>query len=176
MNNLTLLVGILFLFSGKPATNAKVILEDGSGRKVIGFQKIGEKGKVTFDGLDESDYQISVVFPEQTGKWNRRNSKYSSLTKANFNPKTNAYYYQGDEGYFEVKFGGKKKINTEEFKPVFREKRSDNERQITVCQFQTRRDGGQISVSVKAITPKKFMQSVNKIGNDISLFSIPRVN
>lgn len=170
-----LLASALFIFSGKPAKDAKVILEDGAGKKVIAFQNVGEKGKVTFQGLDEADYRLLVVFPQQKGKWTRSSDKYRTLTKANYNPNTKTYFYQGDEGYFSVKFSGIKKIDSEDFKAVFREKRGDDETLIVISEFQTKRGGGQIALTVKAITPSAFKRSVEKIGNDISLFSIPKM-
>lgn len=172
---IVLLASAFFIFSGKPAKDAKVILEDSSGKKVIAFQNVGEKGKVTFQGLDEADYRLLVVFPQQKGKWVRNSSKFRTLTKANYNPNTKTYFYQGDEGFFSVKFSGLKKINNENFKAVFREKKGGDETPIVISEFRTKRGGGQLSLSVKAITPSAFKRSVEKIGNDISLFSIPKM-
>lgn len=159
-------------FQKKPATNARVILEDTRSRKQVGFQETGEKGKAGFFFLNESRYQLLIEFPQQDGKWIREKKKHSTLAKASFNKKNKTYYYQGSEGYFAVKFKSTKRIENDQFKPVFRELRGERERQIVVAEFQTRKDGARIEFTINAITAGKFKKATRKIENDISMISI----
>jgi len=169
------LVGAFIGLFGKPAQDAKVFLEDGLGRKVIAFQNVNEKGKVTFQGLDEGDFRVLVIFPQQKGKYIRERAKHRTLAKAIYNPKTKTYFYQGDEGFFSVKFSGLKKIDSENFRAVFKEIRNEEENTIVIAELQTKRGGGQFSLKLKAITAAQFKNSTDKLENDISLYSIPHV-
>lgn len=170
-----ILIGIFPFFSSKPAKNAKIILEDSSGRNLIAFQKTGEKGKVTFKHLDEGSFRMILVFPQLEGKWLKEKTKHSTLAKVDFNPKTKTYFYKGVEGYFSIKFSGVKKIDNEAFNAVFREKRGGEaeENEIIISEFLTKRNGAKISVIVRAITAGQFKKFTDKIENDISMISIP---
>lgn len=95
-----LFISIIPFFSGKPAQNAKVILEDISGKREIGSQIVGEKGKATFQYLNEGSYRLAIEFPQQEGKWIKEKARHRTLTKASFNEKNKTYYYQGTEGFF----------------------------------------------------------------------------
>lgn len=161
-----------FLFQKKPATNAKVILEDARLRKQVGYQETGKKGEAGFQYLDEGSYRLLIEFPQQEGKWIKEKKKHSTLAKASFNEKNRTYYYQGIEGYFAVKFESTRRVDSDEFRPVFREIRGDRERQIVIAEFQTSKDGARIELTVKAITAAKFKEATKKIKNDISTLSI----
>jgi hypothetical protein len=161
-----------FLFQKKPATNARVILEDVKLRKQIGYQETGEKGKAGFQYLNEGNYRLLIEFPQQEGKWIKEKKKNSTLAKASFNEKKKTYYYQGTEGYFAIKFEATRRINSDEFKPVFREINGERERQIVIAEFQTRKDGARIEFTINAISAKKFKKATHKIQNDISTISI----
>jgi hypothetical protein len=167
-----LLVFSSFLFQKKPATNALVILDDIKLRKQVGYQEVGEKGKAGFSFLNQGNYRLIIEFPQQEGKWIKEKKKHSTLAKASFNEKNKTYYYQGSEGYFAVKFEGMKKIDKEKFKAVFREVKGERETQIVIAEFQTRKDGAQVELTLKAITAKKFKKATQKIQNDISTISI----
>lgn len=161
-----------FLFPKKPATNARVILEDARLRKQIGYQETGEKGKAGFHYLNDGSYRLLIEFPQQEGKWIKEKKKHSTLAKASFNEKKKIYYYQGTEGYFAIKFEATRRIDSDEFKPVFREINGERERQIVIAEFQTRKSGARVEFAINAITAKKFKKATHKIQNDISTISI----
>jgi uncharacterized surface anchored protein len=161
-----------FLFQKKPATNARVILEDARLRKEIGTQETGENGKAGFQYLDEGSYRLLIEFPQQEGKWIKEKKKHITLAKASFNEKNRTYYYQGIEGYFAVKFESTRRVDSDEFRPVFREVRGGDERQIVIAEFQARKDGARVELTVTAITAGKFKKATQKIENDISTISI----
>jgi hypothetical protein len=161
-----------FFFHKKPATNALVILEDAKLHKQIGYQETGEKGKAGFQYLNEGSYQLLIVFPQQEGKWIKEKKQHSTLAKASFDEKNKTYYYQGSEGYFAIKFESTRRIDRDQFKPVFRELRGERERQIVIAEFQTRKDGARVELTINAITAKKFKKVTQRIQNDISTISI----
>jgi hypothetical protein len=161
-----------FLFQKKPATNALVILEDAKLRKQVGYQETGEKGKAGFQYLNEGSYRLLIEFPQQGGKWIKEKKKHSTLAKASFDEKKRTYYYQGSEGYFAIKFEATRRIESDEFKPVFREVKGERERQIVIAEFQTRRDGARVELTINAISARKFKKATKKIQNDISTISI----
>jgi hypothetical protein len=161
-----------FLFQKKPATNARVILEDTKLRKQVGYQETGEKGKAGFQYLNEGSYRLLIEFPQQEGKWIKEKKKHSTLAKASFNERKRTYYYQGSEGYFAIKFEATRRIESNQFKPVFREVKGERERQIVIAEFQTRKSGARVEIIVRAITDKKFKKATKKIQNDISTISI----
>ena len=113
-----------------------------------------------------------IEFPQQEGKWIKENKKHSTLAKASFDEKHRIYYYQGTEGFFAIKFESTRRIDSDEINPVFREVRGEEERQIIIAEFQTRKDGARLELTVKAITAKKFKKATQKIQNDISTISI----
>jgi len=159
-------------FQKKPATNARVILEDTKSRTQVGFQETGEKGKAGFYYLNDGSYRLLIEFPQQEGKWIKEKKKHSTLAKASFNEKNKTYYYQGSEGYFAIKFESTRRIDSDQFKPVFRELRGERERQIVVAEFQTRRNGARVEFTISAITAKKFKKATRKVETDISMISI----
>ena len=163
--------GSIFITS-KPATKARVIIEDTILRKQVGYQETGEKGKAGFQYLNKGSYRLLVEFPQQEGKWIKEKKKNSTLAKASFNEKNKTYYYQGSEGYFSIQFEGIKKIDKEQFKAVFREVKGERENQVVIAEFQTRKDGAQVELTIKAITAKKFKKATLKVENDISTISI----
>lgn len=162
----------IFNFSHKPAEKAEVYLLDSDG-EVVAFQKTGEKGKATFQYIDEGNHRIMLTFPQQEGKYIKEKRRHQTLTKAAYNEKNKTYYYQGTEGYFSVKFSGMKRIDAENFKAIFHENKNEDDNEIEVAQFNPRRSGAQISVLVKAMKAKKFNKITRKVGNDISMYSIP---
>ena len=76
------------------------------------------------------------------------------------------------EGYFAVKFESTRRVDSDEFRPVFREVRGGDERQIVIAEFQARKDGARVELTVTAITAGKFKKATQKIENDISSISI----
>jgi len=161
-----------FLFQKKPASNARVILEDAKLRKQIGYQETGEKGKAGFQYLSEGSYRLLIEFPQQEGKWIKEKKKHNTLAKASFDENKRTYYYQGSEGYFAIKFESTRRIESDQVKAVFREIRGERERQIVIAEFQTRKDGARIELTITAITAKKFKKATHKVENDISTISI----
>lgn len=173
MRFLILLFAVSSIFiASNPAKNARVILEDTTNRKQVGYQEVGDKGKAGFPYLNEGNYRLIIEFPQQEGKWIKEKKKDSTLAKASFNEKNKTYYYHGSEGYFAVKFEGVKKIDKEKFKAVFREMKGEREKQVVIAEFQTRKDGAQVLLTVKAITAKKIKKATLKVENDISTISI----
>jgi hypothetical protein len=164
-------IGSIFITS-KPAKNARVILDDVTNRKQVGYQEVGEKGKAGFTYLNKGNYRLIIEFPQQEGKWIKEKKKDSTLAKASFNPKNKTYYYQGREGYFAIKFEATRRVDSDEFKPVFREVKGERENQIVIAEFQTRKDGARVELTIKAITAKKFKKATHKVENDISTISI----
>ena len=77
-----------FLFQKKPATNARVILEDARLRKQVGYQETGEKGKAGFQYLNEGNYQLLIEFPQQEGKWIKEKNITVPLPKPVLTKKT----------------------------------------------------------------------------------------
>jgi hypothetical protein len=160
------------IFQKKPATNARVILEDAKLRSQVGSMVAGEKGKAGFQYLNEGSYRLLIEFPQQEGKWTKEKKQHSTLAKASFNEKNRTYYYQGTEGYFAIEFEATRRIDTDEFRPVFREVRGERERQVVIAEFETRRDGARLELTIRAITARKFKRATQKIQNDISTISI----
>lgn len=161
-----------FLFQRKPATNAVVILEDTNQKKQVGYQETGEKGKAGFQYLNQGSYRLLIEFPQQEGKWMKEKKKHSTLAKASFNLRSRTYYYQGTEGFFAVEFEATRRIGDDQFKPVFHEVKGEQSRQIVIAEFQTRKSGARIELTIRAITAKKFKKATHKIENDISTISI----
>lgn len=168
-----LFIAIFPFFNGKPAKDAKIILEDISGRNQIGMQTVGEKGKAAFQYLNAGRYQLAVEFPQQEGKWIKEKARHSTLAKATFNEKNGTYYYQGTEGFFSVKFHKFRKIDRDSFRPVFKEGRGEKENKIAIAQFVARKNSAQFSLQIKKLTAAQFKRATKKIKNDISLISIP---
>ncbi len=166
------LFAALSLFSNRYALNARIFLENNSGGGIVAFQKTSEKGKAAFQYLEEDNYSLQIIFPQQGGKYLKEKRRHNTLTKASYNTKNKTYFYQGKEGYFSVKFSGLKRIDSDSFKAVFRENKEDGELLIEIAQFQTRKDGAKISVQVKVLTAKQFKNATDKVGNDISMYSI----
>jgi hypothetical protein len=173
MRVLILLFITLFpFFSGKPAKDAIVVLEDFSGRNTVGTQIVGEKGKAGFQYLNAGSYQLAILFPQQEGKWLKEKPKHRTLAKATFNEKNGTYYYQGREGFFSVKLKKFRKIDRNSFRAIFRESRDENENKIAIAQFIARKNGAQFSLQIKKLTAAQFKRATKKIENDISMISI----
>ena len=172
---LLLFMATFSIFTNKPAKDTQVFVENVKDREVVAFQTVGEKGRAAFDYLKEGEYRLSIVFPQQEGKYIKTKSKNTTLTKASYNEKNKTYYYQGEEGFFSVKFSGVKKIDSEEFDAVFFEEKSPTEKEarIVIARFSTRKSGASFEISVKALTAKQYKTATDKLGNDISTISIP---
>ncbi len=170
-----LFIAVFPFFTGKPAKNTKVILEDISGIKQVGNQTVGEKGKATFQYLNGGSYRLAIEFPQQEGKWLKEKPKHSTLTKATFNTKNRTYYYQGSEGFFSVKLKKVRKIDRDSFRAVFKEGRGEVERKIIIAEFIAKKNGARFSLLVNKLTAKQFKKSTDKIGNDISMISIQNI-
>ena len=168
-----LFVAFLSIFSGKPAKNTEVYLE--KGKQLIAYQITGEKGKIDFRHLDPGSYRISVIFPQQDGKYIKDKPKHRTMTKATYNPKNKTYYYRGDEGYFALKFTGLSKIKSENFRAVFKEERTDEKTYIIISEFGAHSKNASIGISIQAITAAQFKRASEKSTNDISTLSIPNI-
>lgn len=174
MQILAFLSSVLIIFGiGKPVSNAIVFIESPANDKPIAHQITGEKGKASFKFLDAGNYHMLIDFPQQDGKWLEEKSKYYTITKSTYNPKNKTYFYKGTEGYFSIKFSGLRKINSEDFKPVFREIRQEDNRLIHLLNFYIRKNGGQVQVKIKALTAKQYKRKTDRIEQDISEISIP---
>lgn len=167
-----LFIAIFPFFSGKPAKDTRVILEDISGKKQIGTQTVGEKGKAIFQYLNNGSYRLAIEFPQQEGKWIEEKSKHRTLTKATYNEKNGTYYYQGIEGFFSVKLKKFRKVDRDSFRTVFKEGRGENENRIVIAEFIAKRNNAQFSLQIKKLTAKQFKKATDKVGNDISMYSI----
>ncbi len=173
MKLLILLFVIVFpFFSGKPVRNAKVILQDISGKKEIASQVVGEKGKATFHYLNGGSYRLAIEFPQQAGKWIEEKARHSTLTKATYNESNGTYYYRGSEGFFSIKLKKFRKVDSGSFRTVFREGHGENEHQIVIAEFIAKRNGAQFSLLIRKLTAKQFKRATDKVGNDISMISI----
>lgn len=168
-------ITLFSIFSGKPAVDTEIFLEKGAQNELVGYQKAGFKGEVSFKHLDAGSYSLYIIFPQQEGKYLKEKPKHQSLTKATYNPKNKSYYYQGVEGYFTIKFSGVSKIDRENFRGVFREERGIEQPRIMIAQFGAKKDGASISLKVKAITASQFKKATEKAGQDISTLSIPGI-
>lgn len=167
-----LFAGLILLFGGKPAKNTGLYLEKGS--QLIAYQITGDKGKVSFDYLDEGSYKISVLFPQQEGKYIKDKPKHRTLSKASYNTKKRTYYYQGDEGYFAIKFSGLSKIKSENFNAVFSEEKDGEDTYNVILQFGAHGTNASITVSVEVLTAAQFKKATDKATN-ISNLSIPNI-
>ena len=158
---------------GKPVEEAVVIIENVQSKTLVAWQKTGETGKVSLAHLDAGNYRIIIELPYLDGKWIKTTRRHRTMTKATYNPKNKTYYYQGEEGYFAIKFSSIKRIESENFKPVFREIRTEGGFQYVIAQFQSLKEGARIMVLIKKITAAQFKRKVEKIDQDISIISIP---
>uniref|UniRef100_UPI00321804E0 hypothetical protein n=1 Tax=uncultured Draconibacterium sp. TaxID=1573823 RepID=UPI00321804E0 len=173
MNLLVFLFFTVFsIFTGKPASKTEIYLEKGAHNEVVAFQVTGAKGQVTFKHLDAASYRLLVLFPQQEGKYIKEKPKHQTLTKATYNPKTKTYYFQGTEGYFSIHFSGLSKIQSENFKAVFKEDRDEEVTYAIIAEFGAHKDGASVSLLIKAITAAQFKKAADKIGQDISTQSI----
>lgn len=170
---LILLAAIWPFAPGAPVQDAVVMLETRRSNEIIAWQQTGENGKITFNHLDAGSYNLLLQFPQLEGKWIKQKGRQRVLTKATYNQKNKTYYYQGDEGYFSMKFSKIKKINSEAFKTVFQELRTDEGFRHLVAHFKTDKNGAGISVSVKKLTAGQFKRQTEKTEHDISMISIP---
>ena len=126
MRILIIILAIIWPFSpGKPVKDVLVTVENSRSKEPVAWQETGENGKVSIAHLDEGDYQLVMEFPHLDGKWIKTAKRHHVLTKAAYNPKNKTYYYQGEEGYFSVKFFRTRRISNENFNAVFREIRGD---------------------------------------------------
>ncbi len=166
-----LLVLFNFLIPGKPAPKAGVYLEKGS--ELIAYQSAGENGKVIFHHLDAGSYRLSLTFPKQDGKFLKDNPRNRTQTKAAYNPHKKTYYYQGEEGYFVVRFTDLSKVKSENFHASFSEEKDEKNTFVVVTKFGAHRNNASIGVSVRAITAAQFKKAADRAGNDISTLSIP---
>lgn len=170
---LILLISMLSIFGSRPAEKAEVYLE--KGKQLIAFQVTGEKGKVTFNHLDEGSYSLLVIFPQQEGKYITDKPKNRTLTKAAYNPRNKTYYYQGDEGYFEIKFRSISKVKSENFLAVFQEEHDEEDTYNVIAQFGAHAQNASVGISIKAVTASRFKKATEKTSNDISTLSIPNI-
>lgn len=168
-----LLVSVIPFFTGRRTADVHVYLEDSTGTALLAYQKTGNIGEVAFKYLDGGSYQLSVELPQQEGKYIKEKQRHQTITKATFNIKTRTYYYKGDEGFYSVKIKKSKKIDKESFSAVFKEHRTEDENLYTIAKFLIKSDGGELGLVVRAITAKQFKRATEKIGNDISMISIP---
>lgn len=172
---LLLFIGLFPFFNGKPAQEAKVILEDIAGKKQFEMQTVGKKGNATFNHLIGGSYRLAIKFPQQEGRWMKQKPKHSTLTKATFNEKTRTYYYQGSEGFFSVKLNKFRKIDRDSFRAVFKEGRNDANPKIIIAEFIAKRNRAQFSLQIKKLTAKQFKKATGKVENDISIISIQNI-
>lgn len=178
MMRIALSVIVLFCYSittAKPASKARLSLEDGTGKTLIAYQLTGETGSAVFGFLDPGYYQLLVEFPQQEGIYKKDNSVHTTLTKVTYNGKKRIYYYQGLEGYFAVKLSGLKKMNKESVQAVFRERYKQDKLQILMAQFEAAKKGAAITITVEAITAAEFKKATDKLGSDISTITIKDV-
>jgi len=168
-----LLVIFNFLTPGKPTSKAEIYLEKGA--ETIAYQSTGEKGRVIFHHLDAGSYQMLLTFPQQKGKFIKDKNKNRTLTKATYNPKNKTYYYQGEEGYFSIRFYGLSRIKSENFHAAFSEEREEEANYIAVAKFGAHRRNASIGVSIRAITAAQFQKVAEKAGSDLSTLSIPNI-
>jgi len=168
-----LLTAFFGIFPGKNAEHTEVFLEKGT--QLIAYQITGEKGKADFRYLDAGSYKLSVVFPQQSGKYTETKPKHQSLTKAIYNSRNKTYYYQGNEGYFALKFSGISKIKSENFLVVFREEEQAQKRFIVISEFGAHGKNASLQVSVRAITAARFQKASKKADTNISTISIPNI-
>jgi len=173
-----LMVAAFSIFTGQPAKNAQVFIQDNRTKETVAFQTAGEKGKVEFSYLKEGSYKLLIGFPQQEGKYIKTKAKYITLTKATYNIDAKTYYYQGQEGFFSVKFKGNNRIDTDNLKVIFEEVKTDKKDELLIgmVEFVVRKNGATINVAIKALTAKEYKKATDKLSKDISTISIPTIN
>lgn len=135
----------------------------------------GEKGKVNFDHLDAGSYKITIIFPQQGGKYTKVKSRQRSQTKAAYIPRKKTYYYQGNEGYFAIHFSGIDNIKSENFLTVFEEEHDEENTYNVIARFGAHRDNADIHISVETLKAAQFKKASEKAGSNISTLSIPDI-
>lgn len=170
---LLFLASVLNIFGHRPAQNTEVFLEKGA--QLIAYQITGENGKVDFRYLDAGSYKLSVVFPQQAGKFIETKPNFQTLAKACYNSKNKTYYYQSNEGYFALKFSGISKIKSDNFRVVLREEEQAEKKFIVLAEFGAHGKNASLRVSVRAITAGRFQKSSEKADINISMLSIPNI-
>ena len=171
---LVLFITLFSVFGGRPTEKTEIYLE--KGKQLIAFQVSGEKGKVAFNHLDAGSYRISIVFPQQEGKFIKDKPKNRSLSKAAYNPRKKTYYYQGTEGYFAVHFSGISNIKSENFVAAFNEEKDEDSAYYVIAEFGAHRNNAGIGIRVETLTAAQFKNATEKKGtNDISMLSIPNL-
>ena len=172
---LIFLFALFSIFGGRPTEKTEIYLEKGN--QLIAFQVSGEKGKVTFNHLDAGSYQISLVFPQQEGKFIKDKPKHRSLSKASYNARKRTYYYQGTEGYFAIHFSGISNIKSENFVAVFKEEKDEDSTYNVIAELGAHRNNAGISIRVETLTAAQFKNVTEKPNaNNISLLSIPNIH
>jgi hypothetical protein len=172
---LLLFIGLFPFFNGKPAKDAKIILEDIAGKKQFEMHTVGKKGKASFNHLVGGSYRLAIEFPQQEGRWKKQKPRHSTLTKATFSEKTRTYYYQGSEGFFSVKLNKFRRIDRDSFRAVFKEGRNEASQKIIIAEFIAKKNRAQFSMQIKKLTAKQFKKATAKVGNDISIISIQNI-
>ena len=167
------LAAVLGIFGQQPAQSTEVFLEKGS--QLIAYQITGEKGKVDFRYLDAGSYKLSVVFPQQSGKFVETKPKFQTLAKACYHSKNKTYYYQSNEGYFALKFSGISKIRSENFQLVLREEEHAEKKFIVILEFGAHGKNASLGISIRAITAARFQKMAEKADTNISMLSIPNI-
>ncbi len=171
---LILVFWVFSIFGGHRTDKAEVYLENG--KQLVGFRATGVKGKVEFNHLDAGSYRVSIVFPQQDGKYMKDKPKYRSLSKASYNPRKKTYYYQGNEGYFAIHFSGISNVKSENFVAVFKEEKDEENTYQVLVEFGAHRNNAGISIRIETLTPARFKKAVEKTAtNDISILSIPNI-
>lgn len=169
-----LLLAVVSLFGGRPADQVEIYLEKGN--QLVAFQVTGEKGKVTFNHLDAGSYRLSLVFPQQEGKYISDKPKYRSLSKASYNARRKTYYYQGSEGYFAIRFSGISGIKSEKFIAVFKEEKEEDGTYYVVAEFGAHRNNAGLTIQVEALKASQYKRVTENKGTiNISTLSIPNI-
>jgi len=165
---------MLSVFGGHPTEKAEIYLE--KGKQLVAFQVSGEKGRVAFNHLDAGSYRVSIVFPQQEGKYIKDKPRHRSLSKATYNQRKKTYYYQGTEGYFAIHFSGISNIKSENFVAVFKEEKDEDSTYNVIAEFGAHRNNAGIGIRIETLTAAQFKKATEKASSkDLSMLSIPNI-
>jgi len=169
-----LLYGVLgiigFLFNpGTPVADVEIYIEKDGENKPVAYQKTGDNGKVTFANLGSGLYRISVVLPQQSGKWMRGSNRVNCALQVGYHNDKKTYYLHEQEGFFILSYSKLRRLENNNITPVYRQDFNHGNKQLEIGKFESKGNNGSISLSIRAQKPGKFKKLVEKVKDDVGM-------